>query len=201
VATRAIRRPPIFLLRVRCKEKVENVACWDLIVEYPTWTTNQKQNLLLSVRDDPSSIDFDMLDFENSDQLTNSYRDADMEVENEWMETYFLPVRTLTDVDTLAITGENIPEILPSIWHQPQVEVPQKVRAVKPRGHYRRYTTHQIEKLFDIVIAEGKTAKEAEVMTGINIRTAQHYIKNMTMMRKDACLSALGNLELDAKLG
>ena len=162
---------------------------------------NQKQNMLLSVTDDPSSIDFDMVDFENSDQPTNSYQDADMEVENERMETYFLPVGTLTDVDTLAITGENIPEILPSIWHQPQVKVPQKVRPVKPRGPYRRYTTHQIEKLFDIVIAEGKTAKEAEVMTGINIRTAQHYIKNILMMRNDACLSALGNLELDAKLG
>ena len=41
---------------------------------------NQKQNMLLSVRDDPSSIDFDMVDFENSDQPTNSYQDADMEV-------------------------------------------------------------------------------------------------------------------------
>jgi len=48
---------------------------------------NQKQNMLLSVRDDPSSIDFDMVDFENSDQPTNSYQDADMEVENERMET------------------------------------------------------------------------------------------------------------------
>ena len=66
---------------------------------------------------------------------------------------------------------------------------------------YTWFTAQQIEKLFDIVIAEGKTAKEAEVMTGINIRTAQHYIKNILMMRNDACLSALGNLELDAKLG
>ena len=131
---------------------------------------NQKQNLLLSVRDDPSSIDFDMLDFENSDQLTNSYRDADMEVENEWMETYFLPVRTPTGIDNLAITGENIGKNLASIWHQPQVWVHQYVRPVKPRGPYRRYTTHQIEKLFDIVIEKGKTAKVA-LMTGINIRT------------------------------
>ena len=74
-----------------------------------------------------------MVDFENSDQPTNSYQDADVEVENERMETYFLPVGTLTDVDTLAITGENIPENLVSIWHQPQVKVPQKVRPVKPR--------------------------------------------------------------------
>lgn len=81
--------------------------------------------MLLIVRDDPSSIDFDMVDFENSDQPTNSYQDADMEVENERMETYFLPVRTLTDIDNLAITGENIGKNLASIWHQPQVGVHQ----------------------------------------------------------------------------
>ena len=138
---------------------------------------NQKQNMLLSVTDDPSSIDFDMVDFENSDQPTNSYQDADMEVENERMETYFLPVRTLTDIDNLAITGENIGKNVASIWHQPQVGVHQLVRPVKPRGPYRRYTALQIEKLFDLVIEKGKTAKEAALMTGINIRTAQHYIK------------------------
>ena len=94
-----------------------------------------------------------------------------MEVENESMETYFLPVRTLTGIDNLAITGENVAESLASIWHQPQVRVYQLVRPVKPRGPYRRYTAHQIEKLFDIVIEKGKTAKEAALMTGINIRT------------------------------
>lgn len=34
-----------------------------------------------------------------------------------------------------------------------------------------------MEKLFDLVIEEGKTAKEAALITGIIIRTAQHYIK------------------------
>lgn len=48
-----------------------------------------------------------------------------MEVENESSETYFLPVRTLTDIDNLAITGENIGKNLASIWHQPQVGVHQ----------------------------------------------------------------------------
>ena len=47
----------------------------------------------------------------------------------------------------------------------------------KPRGPYRRYTSNQIERLFDLVIEEAKTAKEAALITGINIRTAQHYIK------------------------
>ena len=133
--------------------------------------------MLISVRDDSSSTDFDMVDFENFNELTDSYEDADMEVENERMATYFLPVRTLTAVDNLAITGENIAENHASIWHQPQVEVPQKVRPVKPRGPCKRYTAHQIGKLYDIVIEEGKTAKAAALVTGINIRTAQHYIK------------------------
>ena len=54
---------------------------------------------------------------------------------------------------------------------------PKTVKKFKARGSYRRYTTDQIEKLFDLVIEEGKTAKDAALITGINIRTAQHYIK------------------------
>ena len=46
----------------------------------------------------------------------------------------------------------------------------------KPRGPYRRYTSNQIERLFDLVTEEAKTAKEAALITGIDIRTAQHYI-------------------------
>ena len=49
----------------------------------------QEQDMLLSVRDSSSSIDFDMVDFGNSDELAHSYQDADMEVENERMEAYF----------------------------------------------------------------------------------------------------------------
>jgi len=50
-------------------------------------------------------------------------------------------------------------------------------RKLKPRGSYRRYNDDQIEKLFDLVIEEGRTAKEAALITGFNIRTAQHYVK------------------------
>ena len=53
---------------------------------------------------------------------------------------------------------------------------PKVVTKSKPRGPYRRYTSNQIERLFDLVIEEAKTAKEAALITGINIRTAQHYI-------------------------
>lgn len=48
---------------------------------------------------------------------------------------------------------------------------------MKAKCSYRRYTAYQTEKLFELVIEEGKTAKEAALMIGINIRTAQHYIK------------------------
>jgi len=48
---------------------------------------------------------------------------------------------------------------------------------VKAKCSYRRYTAYQTEKLFELVIEEGKTAEEAALMTGISIRTAQHYIK------------------------
>ena len=50
-------------------------------------------------------------------------------------------------------------------------------RKLKPRGSYRRYNDDQIEKFIDLVIEEGKTAKGAALITGINIRTAQHYVK------------------------
>jgi hypothetical protein len=45
------------------------------------------------------------------------------------------------------------------------------------RGFYQCYTSYQIEKLFDLVIEEGKTVKAAALITAVNIRTAQHYIK------------------------
>jgi hypothetical protein len=50
-------------------------------------------------------------------------------------------------------------------------------RKLKSRGSYRRYNDDQIEKLIDLVLEEGKTAKETVLITGINIRTAQHYVK------------------------
>jgi hypothetical protein len=40
-----------------------------------------------------------------------------MEVESEKMETYFLAVRTIMDVDNLAITDEKIEEDITSLRH------------------------------------------------------------------------------------
>jgi hypothetical protein len=36
-----------------------------------------------------------------------------------------------------------------------------RVRARKTRGPYRRYTAHRIEQLFDYMIEQGKTEKDA----------------------------------------
>ncbi|KAH8556067.1 hypothetical protein BGW37DRAFT_516961 [Umbelopsis sp. PMI_123] len=59
----------------------------------------QEQDMLLSVRDDSSSIDFDMGDFANSDELTHSYQDVAMEVESERAAPSVLPLRTFMDID------------------------------------------------------------------------------------------------------
>jgi transposase len=48
---------------------------------------------------------------------------------------------------------------------------------VKTRGSYRKYTPKQVEKLFDLIIEEGFTTKAAALATGINVRTAQNYVK------------------------
>lgn len=48
---------------------------------------------------------------------------------------------------------------------------------VKTRGSYRKYTPKQVEKLFDLIIKEGFTTKAAALATGINVRTAQNYVK------------------------
>ncbi|KAG0749715.1 hypothetical protein G6F62_011135 [Rhizopus arrhizus] len=52
-----------------------------------------------------------------------------------------------------------------------------KIPLAKSRGSYRKYTVKQIEELFDLIIEEGFTTKDATLVTGINIRTAQNYVK------------------------
>ncbi|KAG1468826.1 hypothetical protein G6F56_003614 [Rhizopus delemar] len=48
---------------------------------------------------------------------------------------------------------------------------------IKSRGSYRKYIVKQIQKLFDLIIEEGFTTKDATLVTGINIRTAQNYVR------------------------
>ncbi|KAI9503587.1 hypothetical protein BX070DRAFT_224193, partial [Coemansia spiralis] len=83
-------------------------------------------------------------------------------------------MRTLVDIDPPESThGEKLLEA-PS---KPGNEPKKKQTEAKARGSYRRYTPQQIERLFDLVIEEGPSAKEAALMAGINVRTAQNYVK------------------------
>jgi hypothetical protein len=88
-------------------------------------------------------------------------------------DSFLVPLRTLMDIDT-TVEPQQIPSAPPTVAIESYAE---KIRIRKPRGSYRRYTAHQIEQLFECVIEQVKTAKDAAILTGINIRTAQHYIK------------------------
>jgi transposase len=52
-----------------------------------------------------------------------------------------------------------------------------KIPLAKSRGSYREYIVKQIEELFGSIIEEGFTTKDAALVAGINIRTAQNYVK------------------------
>ncbi|OZJ06845.1 hypothetical protein BZG36_00042 [Bifiguratus adelaidae] len=89
-----------------------------------------------------------------------------------------VPRSTFTDTGPLESSDEGTTANLGSLADNASLVKDTNVnRKPKPRGSYRRYNFDQIEKLFDLVIEEGKTAKDAALITGINIRTAQHYIK------------------------
>ncbi|KAI9504722.1 hypothetical protein BX070DRAFT_222747, partial [Coemansia spiralis] len=83
-------------------------------------------------------------------------------------------MRALMDIDPPeSICGEKLLEALSKLGNEPR----KKQTEAKTGGSYRRYTPQQIERLFDLVIEEGRPAKEAALMTGINVRTAQNYVK------------------------
>lgn len=48
---------------------------------------------------------------------------------------------------------------------------------VKTRDSYRKYTPKQAERLFNLIIKEGFTAKAADLATEINVCPAQNYVK------------------------
>jgi hypothetical protein len=97
----------------------------------------------------------------------------DMEEEDAFDDAVLVPLRTLMDIDT-TVVPQRVPSAAPAVVVETSAE---RVRARKPRGPYWRYTAHQIDQLFDYVIEQGKTAKDAALLTRINIRTAQHYIR------------------------
>jgi hypothetical protein len=98
----------------------------------------------------------------------------DIDEEDASTEAALVPLRTSMDIDT-SVELQQVPSVpAPTVVLGFSME---KERARKPREPYRRYTAHQMEQLFNYVIEQGKTAKDARLLTGINIRTAQHYVK------------------------
>jgi hypothetical protein len=121
--------------------------------------------------DHSASTEFNMPDVET--EMEEVSQPMDIKEEDAIAEAVLVPLRILMDIDT-TVEPQQVPSAAPTVVVASSVE---KVRTRKPRGPYRRYTANQIEQLFDYVIEQGYTAKDAALLTGINIRTAQHYIK------------------------
>ncbi|KAJ1993838.1 hypothetical protein GGI26_002629 [Coemansia sp. RSA 1358] len=81
-------------------------------------------------------------------------------------------MRTLMGIDLPESTHR---EKLLEAPSKPGTELRKKQTVAKARGSYRRYTPQQIKRLFGLVI-EGRSAKEAALVTGISVRTAQKYV-------------------------
>jgi Ser-tRNA(Ala) deacylase AlaX len=99
--------------------------------------TDVQQGITQCVDGDYASIDFNMEDL--------AKQETDMEVENEELKQSLLPLRTFMDVDA-EMTGTTAIKSLSLAKHHHTGKDIQKVRLVKIRGPYRRYTAYQIER-------------------------------------------------------
>ena len=120
-------------------------------------------------------IEFDMPDVEIFTDEVDLSQPMYVQEEDTTNDTCLVPLRALMDIDDMAT--QHVPPTKTGSLTVTSGSPKEKVRERKMRGPYRRYTAHQIEQLFDYVIEQGKTAKDAALLTGINIRTAQNYIK------------------------
>jgi transposase len=130
------------------------------------------ENMILCHTDNAASTEFNMPPVDTL--MEEEFQPMDMEEENVFDDAVMVSLRTLMDVDTVVVPPQQVLSAASAVVISPSA---QWVRARKTRGPYRPYTAHQIEQIFDYVIEQGKTAKDAALLTGINIRTAQHYIK------------------------
>src|ERR1700719_819474 len=126
-------------------------------MEHNNIVTIEDENMILGEIFSSASIELDMPDVETFMEEVDSSQPMDMQEEDTFNDTCLVPLRTLMDIDT--IVTRHIP--------------PTGAVSLTPTAE----SAHQIEQLFDYVIEQGKTAKEGALLTGINIRTAQHYIK------------------------
>jgi transposase len=140
-------------------------------MEHNNIASIEGENMILCDTDNSASTEFNMPEVETL--MEEVSQPMDMEEEDAFDDAVLVPLRTLMDIDT-TVVPQRVPSAAPAVVVETSAE---RVRARKPRGPYRRYTAHQIEQLFDYVIEQGKTAKDAALLTGINIRTAQHYIR------------------------
>jgi transposase len=142
-------------------------------------TYMQEEDMELTVEDTYASVDVEMLGTEESEgRHMPSFPSTNTININETAEQPFEHLRTFMDIDPADTNDKGIQAESRSLVKSALQENGPKIKMKsKPRGSYRKYTADQVEKLFDLVIEEGRTAKEAALITGINIRTAQHYVK------------------------
>jgi transposase len=140
-------------------------------MEYNNIASIEGENMILCDTDNTASTKFNMPQVETL--MEEVCQPMDMEEEDDSDDAILVPLRTLMDIDTVVVP-QRVLSAAPPVVVETSAE---RVRARKPRWPYRRYTAHQIEQLFDYVIEQGKTAKDAALLTGINIRTAQRYIR------------------------
>jgi hypothetical protein len=90
-------------------------------------------------------------------------------------QTHVPPI-TFTDTAPLKSNEEGTTENLGSLKENTSLVKDTNVKTIlKPRS-YQPYNFDQIEKLFDLVIE-----KDAALITDINVRTAQRYIKKLSV--------------------
>jgi hypothetical protein len=131
------------------------------------------ENMILCETDNSASTESNMQNEESMMEKPSQPMDIEEEGGND-DDTILVPLRTLMDVDMVGPDHSLSTETAsPIAIVESSTE---RHQSRKLRGPYRRYTGHQIEHLFDYVIEQGNTAKEAALLTGINVRTAQHYI-------------------------
>src|ERR1700726_3255953 len=143
-------------------------------MEHNNFASIEGENMILCDADNSASTEFNMPDVET--MMEEVSQPMDMEEENAIHRAVLEPLRTLMDIDTTVVLRQ-----MPSAEAtSPRVVVEssaERVRTRIPRRPYRRYTAHQIERLFYYVIEQGNTAKDAALLTGTNVSTAKNYIK------------------------
>ncbi|OZJ01907.1 hypothetical protein BZG36_05095 [Bifiguratus adelaidae] len=127
-------------------------------MEHDNFVAIEDENMISCETYNSASIEFDLSDVETFMEEVISNQQTDMQAEQESIDPGLVPLRTLMDIDT--VVTRHIPSTGAVSITVISESSKEKMRKRKTRGPYRRYTAHQIERLFDYVIEQ-----------------AQHYIK------------------------